>query len=159
MQQSNWAQFTTFVVTLRKDAANRQPNQAGLVEGVDYIYSGGQELNVRLNSSVFKCHYCRNVSLTKNTWLEKSATVGQTPFAGNPQTTMAKGQINMDLGIKLRQPTQGLPWKQMAMNQLGPHQRYFLITFITQQADLQPGEELLGARVDYDSLATCYNAS
>lgn len=163
MQQSNWAQFTTFIVTLRPDAANRQPTQAGLVQGKDYILSGGQDFNVRLNPAVFKVHYVRNVSLTKNTWVETAANVGQQPFAGNPFTTYRKGQITLQMNIRLRQPTIGglqeLTWKNIAMNQLGPHQRYFLITFITQQAGLQPGEENLGARLDYDALFTCYNAA
>lgn len=155
MQNANWAQFTTFVVTLRPDAANRRPEQ--LVEGQDYILSTGQEFNARLNPAVFKVHFVRNVSLTKNTWLQPSATVGQVSFAGNPNTTFKKGQCTLHINMKLRQPTQGQSWTTMTASQLTPGQRYFLITFISQQSDV--ATQFSGARLDYDQLAVCYNAS
>jgi len=147
MQAANWAQYTTFVVTIRKDASNRAIIPTELTEGEDYIRSQGQEFNVRLNPAVFKVHYVRNVSLTKNTWLEQSAVVGQLPFAGNPRTTYAKGQCSMNLNYRIRQPIQGTSWTAMTQAQFPHNQRVFLMTFITSQSDSPTAQT--GARLDF----------
>lgn len=153
--QSNYVQITTFVVSLRKDAANRTFDNIDLVAGEDYIFSGSQQnFNPRLNSQTFKVHYTRNVSLTSNTWLEDKAIVGSASFAGNPNTTMAKGQVSLQLDYNLRQPL-GTPWRQMVDTQFPPHQRLYLLTFFKGKTvdvdDISP-------RLDYDALYTCYNA-
>ena len=160
LQASSWAQYTTFVVSIRPDAVNRVINQANLVEGQDYIRSLGQEFNVRLNPAVFKCHYVRNVSLTKNGWLDPSVSIQQTPASFNPQTTMAKGQVNMKLNFRIRQPVQGTSWTAMSQNQFGPNHRLFLLTFIVQQAQgiSQPTKTEV-ARLDFDAMYVCYNSS
>lgn len=155
--QSNWAQFTTFVVTLRKDATDVVPNN--LTKGEDYITNSGDDFNVRLNPAVFKVHYVRNVSLMYNAWVTRAATVGNNVFAGNPNTTYSKGQVNMKLGLNIRQPTQGLSWTGMDQSQFGPSQRYFLITFIVQQADASTAPLTDVAKLNFDALYTCYNAS
>ena len=157
--QSNWAQFTTFVVSLRRDATDTNP--ANLVKGEDYIVNAGDDFNVRLNPAVFKVHYARNVSLMYNAWVQPAATVGQTVFAGNPNTTFAKGQVNMKLNFNIRQPTRGESWTKMFQSQMPPSQRMFLITFIVQQgaAPIQPPGVPDSARLNFDALYTCYNAS
>ena len=157
LNDSNWCQFTVFVVSIRRDAANRVINEAGLVQGQDYITNLGDSFNVRLNPAVFKVHYVRNVSLTKNSWLDPAASVGGATFAGNPMTTFAKGQVNMKLGYYIRQPTQGFSWTAMDQSQFPPGQRLFLMAFMVQQNNL-PGT-LNAATVNWDTLYTCYNAS
>lgn len=158
---SNWAQFTTFVVSIRKNATDVIVNEANLTKGQDYITNLGDEFNARLNPAVFKVHYVRNVSLMKNSWVSPAAGVGGNPVAFNPQTTLAKGQVNMKLNFNIRQPTQGASWTAMDQSQFPPNQRLFLLTFIVQQSDapVQPPGIPESARVNFDALYTCYNAS
>jgi len=157
--QSNWCQITCFVVSIRKDAVNRVINQAGLVAGEDYIFSQNAQdynFNPRLNSNVFKVHYVRDVSLMAGVWLENAVQAGTANFSGNPQTTMAKGQVNMKLNFRIRQPTQGLQWRDMSQSQFTPSQRLFLLTFFkgqTNDVDDNP------PRIDWDAQYTCYNSS
>lgn len=154
--ESDWCQITTFVVALRRDAADRDITFSNLVAGDDYIFSGSQqEFNPRLNPAVFSVKYVRNISLMSNAWLVPKAEVGTSVFAGNPATTYAKGQVNMQLGYRIRQPL-GTLWRQMVQEQFQPTQRLYLISFFRGQTaevdDLAP-------RVDYDNLITCFNAS
>lgn len=109
--ESDWCQITTFIVALRKDAADREITFANLTPGEDFIYSGlQQQFNPRLNSAVFSIKYVRNVSLMSNAWLQPKAEVGGSTFVGNPSTTLRKGQVNMKLDYKIRQPL-GTPWR------------------------------------------------
>lgn len=156
---ANWAQFSTFVVSIRKDAADRVINQASLVKGQDFVTNLGDNFNVRLNPAVFKVHYARYVSLMYNAWVEKPAIVASTALAANPITTYAKGQVNMKLGFNIKQPTQGTSWTAMNQAQLPPSQRLFLLTFISQQADVVGDPSIDVGRVNFDALYTCYNAS
>ena len=152
--QSDWVQITTFVVTIRKDAANRVIEQNSLNLDEDYVFND-QNFNVRLNPAVFKVHYVRNVSLMSNAWLQPQAQVGGATFAGNPNTTFAKGQVNVKCNVRIRQPI-GTPWPTMVQDQLPPHQRYYLLTFFkgsTQSPDDDP------PRVDWDALYTTFNAA
>lgn len=152
--ESNWCQISTFIVTLRKDAANRTISQSGLIVEEDYIL-GEQDFNPRLNPSVFKVHYVRHLSLMSNAWQQPKTTIGTNEFVGNPNTTYAKGQVNIRPNIRLRQPT-GTPWTTMDQDQLPPHQRYYILTFFkgntNEVDDVSP-------RVDWDALYTVYNAS
>lgn len=154
--EGNWCQITTFVVSLRKDAADRVVSEATLVAGKDYIFNGAQtQMNPRLNSDVFKVHYVRNVSLMSNAWEQEKATAGNSVFAGNPETTYAKGQVKLDLNYNLRQPT-GTRWRIMTQDQLMPQQRLFLMTFFRGQT---AGVDDLPTRVDWDALYTTLNSS
>ena len=65
----------------------------------------------------------------------------------------------MKLGFNIRQPTQGASWTTMDQSQFGPSQRLFLLAFINQQAGVQGDPSVQGARVNFDALYTCYNAS
>lgn len=151
LQDSNWAQISLFVVTFRKDAANRTINS--LTSPEDFIRST-QDFVVRLNPSVCKVHYVRHVSLTKGAFAEAPAVAGGVAFAGNPATTMAKGQVNMTLNAKIRQPL-GTTWTAMDQDQFVPGMRYQLLCFITQQSDSSTVNT--GVRIDYDCLATTMN--
>ena len=151
--EASWCQMSTFIVTIRKDAANRVINQANLVLGDDYIYSG-QSYQPRLNPLIFRVLYRRHVSLMAGTWQEEPFTQGNNVFTSNSQTTLAKGQVNVKLNIALRQPN-GEPWRNMNQSQLPPHQRYFQLTFYRGEVlavDSDP------PRVDTDILYTAYNA-
>ena len=165
LAESSTVQISTFIVSIRKDAVNRQINDT-LVEGEDYIFAkgaaGAVDLGIvpRLNPAVFKVLYTRNVTLMSNGFLQAKAEFpsgsGTTTIVSNANTTMAKGQINLKLNFNIRQPVSGLEWKNMTQAQFGPSQRLFLLTFfrgITENPDDN------APRVDCDALYTCYNAS
>lgn len=155
--QANWCQMTTFIVSLRRDAANRTPDDtATLTEGDDFIVSTQEGFNARLNPSVFKVHYVRNLSLMSASWKEPETQAGQAVFTSNSATTFAKGQVNMKLNFRLRQPVTPQNWKVMTQEQLSPHQRLYILTFFkgsTNEPDDTP------PAVYYDALYTCYNSS
>lgn len=154
--ESNWCQITTFVVSIRRDASDLDLTPSNLIEGDQYIYSGAQQqFNPRLNPAVFKVHYVRNISLMSNGWLQPSAKVGDDTFSGNPNTTFSKGQVNLKLDYKIRQPL-GTPWVTMEQAQFAPSQRLFLLSFFRGQTDAVDDNP---PRVDYDNLITCFNAS
>lgn len=152
--ESNWCQITTFVVSIRRDSANRIISQATLSTPQDYIYND-QNFNVRLSPNLFKVHWVTNVSLMANSWQQEKAEVGGVGIAFNPAKTLTKSQVNMNLNYKIRQPS-GTSWKNMNQEQFPPHQRLYLLSFFkgnTNEGDDNP------PRVDYDSLVTCFNSS
>lgn len=157
--ESNWCQFTAFIVTVRPQSADRVIDSNGLAIGNDYINSVGQDMNFRVSSDLFKVHYTRSVSLTKNTWVTTAAQVGGQQAGFNPQTTMARGQVNIKLDMRIRNPNRSSPWKDMEIDQFSPTQRYYLLCFFTQQSGLAPPvPATAGARLDFDTLWTCYNS-
>ena len=155
--ESNWVQITTFIVSLRRDAANRDPFDTGtLVENDDYIVSAQQGQNARLNPAVFKVHYTRAVSLMSGAFRQPETTVQNSVFVSNSAYTFSKGQINMKLNFTIRQPTGQDSWKQMKIDQLAPSQRLYILTFFrgsTNEPDDDP------PTCFYDCLSTCYNSS
>ncbi|AXQ65874.1 MAG: putative capsid protein [Circoviridae sp.] len=152
--EANWCQITTFVVSIRKDAANRIINQSNLTLGEDYIYSPQQQFNVRLNPAVFKCHYVRNVSLMGGAWQQDTFQSAGDVLVSQSSNTFAKGQVNLKFSTKLKQPL-GTSWRTMDQSQLMPQQRYFLLSFFkgqqTQVDDVSPS-------VCADCLYTCFNS-
>lgn len=158
LAQSNWVQATTFIVSLRKDASNRDPsNEATLVQNEDYIISTQQGLNARLNPAVFKVHYARNVSMMSNAWRQDAVPiVGGVPLVSNSALTFAKGQVNLKLNMKVRQPSVATNWKVMQIEQLPPSQRLYILTFFKGNAT---DPSLDSPSVSYDCLNTCYNSS
>jgi hypothetical protein len=149
LNDSRYSQMSLFIVTIRKNAANRL-NLNVLTQGNDYISSVEQGWNVRLNPAVFKVHYARYCTLTNNALLLPVGVV-----AGTPTTTYKKGQVNISMNMKLREPN-GFPWVQMQQFQLTPSNRYYLLTFqntITRTGD----PDLLPASINYDCLFTTYN--
>lgn len=154
--KSNWAQITMFIVTIRKDSAQR--DLSNLQIGNDYINSVGGNFNPRLSSQLVKVHATRNVSLTKNSWISRPwEDPNQIAAAFNPETTFKTGQVTVKLNTRIRNPNRSSPWKDMEIDQFAPHERLYLLCFFTQQSDA--GVAAAGARVDYDALFTCYNAS
>lgn len=154
---SDWAIFSVFIVTLRKDHANRDPTVSPLQSGSDFI-SGEDLINQRLNPAVFKVHYARYVTLTKNALFTPAFQTPQSPpFSGDPMTTFKKGNINIKPNIRVRAPAIET-WKLLPYAQLPFYQRYFLLTFITQSnsAAIAQGTQ---ARIDMDFLATTRNSA
>ena len=154
---SDWAQISIFIVTMRKDHANRDPTVSPLQSGADFIV-GNDLLNPRLNPDIFKCHYVRNITMTKNALFTAPVTTGQNPaFSGDPFSTYRKGNINIKPNIKVRSPAIET-WKALPYGQLPYYQRYFLLTFINSQntAAIAEGTQV---RVDMDFMATCRNTA
>ncbi len=154
--ESYWCQISTFVVTLRREAANLIVNQGNLNLNEHYITSD-ETFNPRLNSKIFKVHFVSHRSLMSGAWKQANPDITGlgAPLIGNPRTTMAKGEVNLRLNIRLRQPL-GTEWRTMTQNQLQPSNRYFLLTFFkgsTSTADDDP------PRVDWDAHYVAYNAS
>lgn len=151
--EANWCQISTFVVSLRKDAADTDVNN--LVDGQDYVLSG-EGFNPILNSAVFKVHFAKHCSLMTSVWKGEKAVQGNAELIGNPQTTLQKAFFDMKPGFKLRQPTGTVKWKLMDETQLSPHERIYLLMFFkgqTNDVDDDP------PRVDWNAVYTCFNAS
>jgi len=156
LQQSDYAQISLFIVTLRQQSASYNPEAVAPIANQDYILNNG-DFNVRLNPSVWKCHYSRQVTMMANTYLEPSVP-GTT--AGDPKTTFNKGQINLKPKIKARAPFQGglqSAWKNLDISQLPFYQRYYLIIHFNQRSAAGQGLQT-GARVAWDLLATTINS-
>lgn len=155
---SDWAQMTIFIVTLRKDYANRDPVLEPLQSGADFV-TGEFLFNPRLNPAIFKCHYVRNVTMTKNALLTPPFIASQQSgaFSGDPFTTYKKGNINMKPNIRVRSPSIET-WKGLPPQQLPYYQRYYLLTFINSNntAAIADGTQ---CRIDMDFLATTRNSA
>ena len=123
LAEQNWVQITTFIVTIRPDATNRVINAASLVEGDDYIYSV-DEFQPRLNSNVFKVHYRRHVTLMAGSFGQEAFQSAGDTLVANSESTFKKGQVNIPLNFKIRQPN-GQTWRDMDQSQFGPYRRYF----------------------------------
>lgn len=153
---SDWAQMTIFVVTLRKDAANRDPTATPLQSGADFVVNDDLQLP-RLNPAIYKVHYTRNITMSSSTYQLGAATVQGNTFAGNPMTTTKRGRFTIKPNMKIRAPAQNF-WRQMVPNQLPYYQRYFLLTFITQNnpPNLAQGGQCV---MEMDMVATTYNTA
>lgn len=152
--EANWCQITTFVVSIRKDAANRIINEANLTVGEDYIYSPQEQFNVRLNPAVFKCHYVRNVSLMTGAWKQEAFSSAGDVLVSQSSQTWSKGQVNLKFNTNLKQPL-GTSWRTMDQSQLMPQQRYFLLSFFKGQTN---GVDDISPSVYADCLYTCFNS-
>lgn len=148
---STYTNMSVFIVTLRKDAANRQIGFTPLVKDEDYVYDATNDWQPTLNSATFKVIYCRYMTMTNNVLLGPNSL-----SVGNPRQTYSKGQINIPLNMNIREPT-GLPWKSMQRFQLPPRQRYYLLTFQSTLTPDQASPVLEPAKITWDNLATTYN--
>lgn len=165
LNAADWAQITIFIVTPRKYATSQTPLTVPPVKGQGYI-ENTQSFNPRLNPAMYKVHYCRNLTLTKNAFPTPAVGIVD---VGNPSTTWAKGQINLPLKFTVRSPyTLGYvpppappnapdnEWKTLRDVNLPYYQRYFLMAYITQRAP-QGTAVNGGARISYDMLSTTIN--
>lgn len=165
LQQSYWAQMSIFIVTLRKDASNREPTGLNpLLEGVDYVSNrlGVQDdpqlsVNPTLNSAIYKVHYARHVTMTQGGFLEPPAQIQNNDVVANGQTTYRKGQINMKMRMNVRNPRSNVPWTEIPIAQLPHYQQYFLLCFISQRGpDNSRPQDL--CILDTNLISTCYNS-
>ena len=154
---SSWAQFNVWVVTPRKDAADRDPAgeiAAGNnpIQFIDYI-EGPNAFNLRINPATYKVHFASYRTLTETTLFQGALPLAP---AGNPNTTWAKGQVNVPCKTRVRAPTGGTPWKEVTYMNKPYYDRYFLLVAIVQNA---PSAVQLngGAQFAYDQLATTIN--
>lgn len=154
LRQSQRAQMSLFIVTLRKDAVNK--NIGGLIDGEDYV-RGFEGYQVRLNPSVFKVHYARDVSLSANGWDTQPFSAGGLTLTSNSYFTFKKGQVNLKCNHQIREPTGIQPWKDMTIDNFGYYQKYWLLCFFYQFAPLVTDVSAV-ASVEYDALMTTYNA-
>jgi len=150
LNQSDYAQYSMFVVTLRKNATNRRFGSSDpLTLGQDYVESP-DAMAVRLNSGVFKVHWTRQVTMTENTFLEPAAPGAQ--MAGNPNTTWRKGQVNVRVKARVRAPV-GVLWKEMSNVQVPYYSRFFILAFINQRSL----NDNISSYVSWDALHTTIN--
>lgn len=156
LKNSDWAQITLYIVTPRRDAANRDPVAVPLQAGQDFI-GNSDLLNSRLNSSIWAVHWARNVTLTSSTFLGQPATVQGDTFAGNPMTTYKKGNVTIKPKFRIRAPI-GTKWSDMQPQQLAYHSRYYLLAFISSNntSAIAEGTQV---EVDMDMLATTLNSA
>lgn len=147
--------LNVFVVTKRKNANEFDPFDTPPALNTEYIENAqGQGMNIRLNSAVYKVHFCKYVTLTDNGF-QKSAIVGDS--SGNPNSTWRKWQINLPVRMSVTQPilynSQG-SWKDMHFDNLPPYHQYFLMVFA-----VFGGTGSISHSLIYDQLATCVNTS
>lgn len=156
---SNYAYFNVFVVTLRKDAANRDP-PAEFAAGsfpndpADFI-EGPLGCNIRLNSALYKVHFASYHTLTDNN-LTSPVIADQT--SGNPFSTWRKGQVNIQCKANIRNPVRSSRWTQLPYMAVPHYKRYFILCNIVQQADAGVQADT-AAQFAFDQLATCVNST
>ena len=157
--ESNYAYFNVFIVTLRKDASNRDPPSefaSGVFPQVtvDYIESPTAS-NIRLNSALYKVHYASYHTLTDNNLTEPTRPQA---MSGNPFSTWRKGQCNIKCKANIRQPSRGLPWRQLPYQAVPYYKRYFMLVQMVAQG---PQNQVIdtGASFAFDQLSTTINTS
>lgn len=155
---SNWCNFNVWIVTPRKDAADRDPTAdiaAGLlpVQFVDFT-EDINGYNKRLNSAIYKVHFASYRSLTETTWFQAALPAAPT---GNPTTTFAKGQVNIKCNTKVRMPTGGASWRTQDYMNIPYYQRYYLLVCMVAQSPPTASAARV-ANMTWDMLATTINS-
>lgn len=151
LNQSYWAQYTMFIVTLKKDASNRfGPGSIPLQAGDDFIVDN-EGYNPFLNPAIYHIVYTRNMSLSRGTFGEIPNIFnnpGATPVAatGNGASTVKTGRVTLKKRMRIRNPISANPWREFPLDQLPHYQKMYLITFMTQESrvgETQPVAEIL----------------
>lgn len=147
-----------FIVTPRKFATGVDPWSNPPILGQDYIEpSQSQGFNLRLNSGLYKVHYARYMSLTKNSLGDQSVA---TSNAGNPNTTWSKAQVNLKLNLSVTNPvarTGGADtWLEVNFDDLPYYSKFYLLSYPTWQYN--PGG-VVAPFIGFDALYTCINSS
>lgn len=156
LNEGDFLGLNVFVVTMRKNATNIDPFSIAPVFNRDWIEpSGAQGFNIRLNSAIYKVHYARYLTLTANT-LGLSPITGDT--VGDPNTTWAKGQINLPMNMSVTQPalfgTDNGSWKNLGQEDLPYYHKYYLMIYPTFA-----GTGTVRPAITYDCLSVCINSS
>lgn len=153
-----WSQVTVFIVTPRKDYVNKDPlPQGSLQAGSDYILNL-DEMNPRLSPACWKVHYSRSVTMAKGTFLSPPNELGGEQVTSQTSSTWKKGQVLMNMNMKVRVPITNRPWRQLPFDSLGYWQRYYALVFITQGTGPGANVETL-TDVQFDVWNTCVNSA
>jgi len=158
LQAADWAQVTLFVVSIRPQSTVLDPVGVPPAITSGYILNGANDFNPRLNPAIYKVHYSRNVTLTKDGLFDIGAI--PTVPAGNPNTTWAKGQLTIPVKSSVRSPYQILgqqKWKLMTGQQLPYYQRRYIMAYICQRSPINT-PTAGGLRISFDALATTINS-
>ena len=152
---SSYAQYNVWIVTPRKDAANRDwpaTITAGTdpVQFTDYI-EGPEAFNLRLNPALFKVHFASYRTLTETTLFETAPSPPLT--AGNPMTTFAKGSANIKCNMSVRNPVSTDPWLEVDYMAQAYYKRYYLLVAIVSLSSSEGNT----CQFDFDQLATTIN--
>lgn len=158
LNQAYWAQVTIFIVTPRKDYVNKDPLPVGsLQSGSDYIVNLDAQ-NPRLNPSAWKVHFSRSVTMAKGTFMEPPNEFQGDLYTSQSSSTWKKGQVLMNLNMKIRVPITNRPWRQLPFESLGYWQKYYCLVFINQGTGPGANPETLTS-VNVDSWNTCVNSA
>lgn len=156
LNEADFAGISLFIVTPRRNAVGIDPFTNPPVQNVEWIEpTNNQGFNLRLNSAIYKVHYCKYLSLTSNTLLS-AAVPAQT--VGNPRTTWRKAQVNLPVKMSITQPAlygtaQG-SWLNFGFNDLPYYHRYYIISYM-----VFGGTGTSTPAISYDLLATCVNTA
>lgn len=137
LQKSYWAQISFFIVSLRKDASNREPVGTNVLnEGTDFVsnrlgISDDPSLsqNPVLNPAIYKVHYARHVTMTQASYLETPSQLGTV----NGATTYRKGDVNIKMKLNVRNPRADISWRGVPIAQLPYYNQYFMLIFTNQE--------------------------
>ena len=154
---SDWAQINVFVVTPRPYAVAMNPVTTDPIEGQGYIQNV-DDFNIRLNSAMYKVHYARYVTMTKDGLFDTDMSAVRFA-AGNPYSTWKKGQINIRTKATIRSPfsfADTPKWKNMVGTDLPYYHRYMLLCYTVQRA--KPETPInTGVKISFDQLAVTIN--
>lgn len=158
---ANYAQWSVFVVTPRRDNNSFSFEPASFLEGRQYVV-GPEGFNPILNSSQFKVWAVRHVSLTQNAWKQPVAQIGPQDqlFAGNPMSTYRKFQFSIRVNAKLRNPQvsgQNNQWKDMIDIEMPYFRRFHIIAFCQSRFTLNPSSGAPTCSCNWHQLNTCIN--
>ena len=156
MQDSYFVGFNVFVVSPRKFATNVDPFVTQPILFQDYIQPSQDEgFNVRLNSGLYKVHFSRYFTLTKN-------YLGAPPAnenVGDPDTTWRKMQANIPMRLSVTNPVARTgnadTWLEVPFNDLPYYGKYYLMilpSWLGPQGGSPPF-------ISWDALYTTINSS
>jgi hypothetical protein len=154
---ADFCYFNVFIVTKRRNANEFDPFTTPPALGSDYIENPfNQGANLRLNSAIYKVHWCAYASLTNN---GLGRPVNDASTAGDPRTTYKKWQVNLPFKMSVTQPAHvGIPakttWKDLHFPNLPPHHQYYIMCNMSWGG---PGID--EPSLNFDQLATCINTS
>lgn len=147
--------FNVFIVTKRKNANQYDPWSVQPAINSEYVENSQQQgFNLRLNPAIYKVHFARYVTLTKNA-LFQAAQAGP---AGDPRTTYRKLQVSLPVKMSVTKPaTTGTgtgPWTTMHFENLPAYQQYFIMVHASWG-----GTGTINPSMVFDQLATCINSA
>lgn len=155
LNEKDYAYISCFVVTMRRNSSGINPFTTPPAPIKHYITGTGVVgSNIRLNPAIYKVHWCKYMTLTKNSLLHASIAEDT---VGNPNTTWRKVQVNLPLKMKVTNPslfiTSEGAWTHIPYTNLPYYQRYFLMSYIHYSGS-GDGVPVVG----YDALSTAINS-